>query len=45
MDFTIGAGEVIEAFEDGICGMAVGGRRVIVIPPTLGYGAKGAPPT
>lgn len=36
---------VIPGFKDAIVGMAVGGRREIVIPPALGYGAAGQPPT
>ena len=36
---------VIPGFKDAIIGMAVGGRREIVIPPQLGYGAAGQPPT
>ena len=36
---------VIPGFKDAIIGMAVGGRREIVIPPALGYGAAGQPPT
>ena len=35
---------VVPGFRQGIEGMKVGGRREIVIPPALGYGAKGSPP-
>jgi peptidylprolyl isomerase len=43
--FTIGQGQVIQGWDQGIPGMKVGGRRVLVIPSDLAYGAAGSPPT
>src|ERR671928_2179618 len=42
--FRLGAGDVIQGWDRGVAGMKVGGRRVLVIPPGLAYGAQGSPP-
>jgi FKBP-type peptidyl-prolyl cis-trans isomerase len=42
--FTLGGGEVIQGWEQGIAGMRVGGRRQLNIPPELAYGSQGKPP-
>ena len=44
-EFTLGAGEVIPGWDQGVAGMKRGGRRLLIIPPDLGYGAQGSPPT
>jgi FKBP-type peptidyl-prolyl cis-trans isomerase FkpA len=43
-EFTLGNGEVIKGWDEGVAGMKVGGKRKLTVPPKKGYGDAGSPP-
>lgn len=43
LDFVVGAGGVIAGFDEGVSGMKAGGRRILAVPPEIGYGSQTLP--